>query len=70
MSQKTHTVKLRDGKAPAEQVTDAELATMKKAFGRGFANYEVTPIAPKAEKPAPALQAEPVKTEKAKSDSK
>lgn len=48
---KTHTIQLRSGKSPAEQVSTAELEKVRAAIV-GFAeNYDVTPIvAP--EKPA------------------
>lgn len=52
MSQPTHTIKLRDGKAVAEQVTEKQLASIKEVFKSRFSDFEVTPIEAPAPKPA------------------
>jgi hypothetical protein len=52
VSKPTHIVKLREGKAPASEVTSEELAQMEKTLVGFKANYDVTPIE-QAEKPAP-----------------
>ncbi|OGX80826.1 hypothetical protein BEN47_06100 [Hymenobacter lapidarius] len=61
MSKPAHTVKLRNGAAPAEHVTTAQLDAMKAVFGTRFSEYEVTAIEDEAPKPAA------VKVEKSKS---
>jgi hypothetical protein len=42
---KTHTIQL--GNAPKEEVTDAELAAVKEAFGPRFVQYDVQVLQPK-----------------------
>lgn len=67
MADKTHRVKLDNGHT--EDVTDQELAAIKKQAGRNFSLYTVTPIQPKKPKDvdAPAaIKASPATPEATK----
>lgn len=63
MNKPTHSVKLREGKAPAEEVNEEQLAQMRKSIVGFAANYDVTAIE-QVEKPAKLEKA--ATTEKAK----
>lgn len=64
-SKPTHNVKLRNGSAPAEPVTDKQLAEMKTVFGRRMSEYDVTPIADEVPKPELANTAKSKASDKA-----
>lgn len=46
-----YTVKLRNGDAPAEELTEAEFKNMEQVFGKRMKSYEVTKVGEKPAKP-------------------